>query len=102
MPKDPNTPTYDLEELKELLCNPSTLHITERAWDDAVGLGFSSEWDIIKQILKIQRIHFFRTQSSEKKPGEYQDVYKVPWKDDELYIKLRKSPFGKGVIISFH
>jgi hypothetical protein len=100
--KDYSQPTYDLAELLDLINNPSRLHITERAFDDAVELGFASDYDIVRQVSKLTNANFCYTMSSEKKPGEMQDVYKMDWDDTVLYIKLRKSPYGEGVIISFH
>ncbi|MGK2906467.1 MAG: type II toxin-antitoxin system MqsR family toxin [Desulfuromonadales bacterium] len=101
-PKDHSQPTYDLAELLELINNPSRCHITERAWDDAVELGFASDYEIIRQVSKLTKINFQHTMPSEKKPGQMQDVYKIDWRDTVLYIKLRKSDIGQGVIISFH
>ena len=101
-PKDYNQPTYDLTELLDLINNPSRFHITERAFDDAVELGFASDYDIVCQVSKITKNDFCYTMESEKKPGQMQDVYKMDWLDTVLYIKLRKSPYGEGVIISFH
>lgn len=102
MSKDYSQPTYDLAELLDLINNPSRLHITERAWDDAMDLGFISEYDIVRQVSKLTKTNFFYTMPSEKKSGQMQDVYKMNWQDTILYIKLRKSDIGKGVIISFH
>jgi hypothetical protein len=100
--KDYSHPTYDLAELLGLINNPTRLHITERAYDDAVALGFASEYDIVRQVSKLTSANFCYTMPSEKKTGEMQDVYKMEWRDTVLYIKLRKSTYGKGVIISFH
>lgn len=100
--KNRSKPTHDLDEILILVNNPSTVHITERAYDDAVELGFASEYDIIRQVSKLTKSHFCYTMPSEKKPGEMQDVYQIDWNGNTLYIKLRISAYGKGVVISFH
>jgi len=100
--KDTSQPTYNLDELLDLINNPSRLHITERAWDDAMDLGFISEYDIVRQVSKLTKANFCHTMPSEKKLGQMQDVYKMDWQETILYIKLRKSDIGQGVVISFH
>lgn len=102
MTKDRSKPTFPLEELLDLINHPARCHITDRAYEDAVNLGFASEYDIVKQVSKLRMVNFCHTMPSEKKRGEMQDVYKMDWKDDVIYVKLRKSAIGQGVVISFH
>lgn len=98
-----NTPTYDLEELKELLSNSDTVHITRRARVDAVGLGYPDEESVIDRVIRLKRSEFHESvESKEHFTKEWQDVYKTSDGTTRLYIKLKKSFNGQGVVVSFH
>ncbi|HOP40734.1 MAG TPA: type II toxin-antitoxin system MqsR family toxin [Geobacteraceae bacterium] len=97
------TPTYDLEELKELLSEQDTLHVTRRARKDAVSLGYPDEDSMVARILKLKRSEFAESvESKEHFEDEWQDVYKTFDNKKGIYIKLKMSFNGKGVVVSFH
>jgi motility quorum-sensing regulator / GCU-specific mRNA interferase toxin len=97
---DQNDPHYDLDELKALIEQPKTRHITSEAVQTASEVGFASVSDIVGAVLELELEDFYKTMSSEKQPGTFQDVYHKTIKGIELYIKLRKSR-DKGIVISF-
>jgi pantoate kinase len=94
-------PHYNLWELKKLLRNPRTRHITRTARQTAVSVGFASASDIINAVMELSREDFDRTLESTAIPCTYQDVYKKNIKGVNLYIKLNEHPEGNGVVISF-
>ena len=97
------TRTYDLEDLKELLSGDETLCVTRRARKDAVFLGYPDEEAIIARVLKLKPSEFHESVESEEHfENEWQDVYKTFDGEKSIYIKLKKSFNGKGVVVSFH
>lgn len=97
---DPKKPRYDLDELKKLIENPKTRHITAEARQTGSEVGFASVWEIVGAVLELESEDFYKSMPSEKQPGTFQDVYHKTINGTELYIKLRKSS-DKGIVISF-
>ena len=95
------TPTYDLEELKELLKKEETRIIMERDRIEAVRLGYADDEEMVNRVLKLQPQEFSKTMPSKKFSNLMQDVYYTRDKTRNLYIKLQISFNGRGVIISF-
>jgi motility quorum-sensing regulator/GCU-specific mRNA interferase toxin len=93
-------PSYELEEIKELLQEIGTRIITKSSRQDAVKLGYADDAEMVNRILKITSKDFFKTMPAEKSPF-FQDVYYTWDGTKKIYIKLQKSLTGKGVIISF-
>ena len=91
------SPTYLFDRVKQLL--PHNRVITERALKTAHELGFDGE--DIDQILcqELKPEHFFKTMPAEKKPGLWQDVYKLQYLGVPLYLKLQLSASTTQVVV---
>jgi len=94
-------PTYDLEQLKELLKKEESRYITRRDRKEAAKLGYADEEEMVNRVLKLQPEEFHKTMPSDTFPSLMQDVYYTFDNTTKLYIKLQKSYSGKGVIVSF-
>ena len=97
-------PTYDLEEIKELLKKEETRIITRRDRLEAVRLGYADADEMVKRVLKLVPSEFHKTMCSDKIPNLMHDVYYTDDRCRTLYIKLQIQFNGKdwkGVIISF-
>jgi len=95
-------PTYDLDELKALLSDPSTRIVRRRDRAEAARLGYPSDDDMVARVLLVKKSEFQKTMEAEACPGLWQDVYKtVEPSGIRLYIKLQKNEDGDGVLISF-
>ena len=94
-------PTYDLDEIKELLKSEETRIITRRDRREAVSLGYADDDAMVDRVLMLQANEFYKTMEAETMPGLWQDVYRSDDLTVTLYIKLQISFNGKGVIISF-
>jgi len=95
-------PTYDLEEIKELLKKEETRHITQSARQGAVSLGYADDEDMARRALKLIPSEFDKTMQSIKRSVLMQDVYYTYDGTTKIYIKLQISWHEKkGVIISF-
>lgn len=101
-------PSYDLQELKELLKKEETREVMQRDRRAAAKLGYADEEEMVKRALKLHPEEFFKTMPSKIYSNLMQDVYYThdepnEWgrKNKELYIKLQKSFNGKAIIISF-
>ncbi len=97
---NPKKSHYDLDELKALIEQPKTRHITSEAQQTAFEVGFASVSEIVGVVLELESEDFYKAMPSEKQPGTFQDVYHKTINGTELYIKLRKS-CNKGIVISF-
>lgn len=94
-------PTYDLDEIKDLLKSEETRIITRRDRREAVRLGYADDDAMVDRVLMLQANEFYKTMEAETMPGLWQDVYRSDDLTVTLYIKLQISFDGKGVIISF-
>lgn len=94
-------PSYDLEELKELLKKEESRIIMQRDRREAVRLGYADDEEMVNRVLKLAPSEFYKTMPSEKFQNLMQDVYYTHDTSRTLYIKLQISFNGKGVIISF-
>lgn len=105
MPKtaySPSPPTYDLDEIKQLLSDPSTRIVTRRDRHEAASLGYPSDEEMVSRVLRVLKAEFYKTMESTKCPGLWQDVYiSAESSGIQLYIKLQKNTAGNGVLISF-
>jgi len=95
------TPSYDLEEIKELLQKEETRIVSQRDRHEAVKLGYADDEEMVKRVLRLTPAEFHKSMSSTIYSNLKQDVYYTRDQSRELYIKLQISFNGKGVIISF-
>jgi len=78
-------PSYDLEEIKELLKKEETRYITRLARKEAVSLGYADDEEMVREVLKIVPSDFFKTMPAEKSII-MQDVYRYYDKSKKLYL----------------
>lgn len=92
---------YDLAVLISLFEDEETRDITSSSYAGAVELGYSEAHEIIDVVKKIEQTDFCKSMTSIKKPGLWQDVYKMRFEGKKLYIKLQLGATGKAVLVSF-
>jgi hypothetical protein len=92
-------PTYQLSEIRDLI-QKCLWAITSTAQSTAFEIGFD-DIDIIECIRdELRESHFYKTMPSEKVPGLWQDVYRIRFRGQNIYLKLQITR-KKAVIISF-
>lgn len=96
-----SSPHYDLVQLKKLISNRETRHITDKAMSTAYSVGYASVKEIVAAVMTLSITDFYKPMESTDFPGTFQDVYKKNINGVKLYIKLQERPKGKGVVISF-
>ena len=93
-------PTYRLEQIKQLF-QEKTFRITETALQGAAMMNFLDE-DIIDCVTTcLGDSHFYKTMPAERVPGLMQDVYKIRYENERVYLKLQISKTGHAVVIAF-
>jgi len=92
-------PTYDLLQIKKILCDSASVYITTVAFRGAVELGYMDEEAIISVLEDLGNEDFYKTMPAEKIPGFWQDVYHFCDGQNKIYIKLQLSPDGKKVVV---
>lgn len=88
------------EGIKYRFSTAERLNITGSALRDAAALGYGSE-EIVEVIQGIDAVHFYKTMPSEKRPGYWQDVYRVPDRGMELYVKFTSDAVTEFKLLSF-
>ena len=74
-------------------------YLTGTARDDATEIGFDEE-DVYDCIVNhLAETHFYKTMPAQKKAGLMQDVYRITYQDERLYIKLQVC--GNVIVVSF-
>ncbi len=93
-------PTYALLRLKGLV-KEGKYRITISAFQTAALMGFLDE-DITDCIVNcVAPSHFYKTMAAEQKAGLMQDVYKITYEGQRVYLKLQINQSGLAVIVSF-
>jgi hypothetical protein len=98
--KKKERPTYDLDEIKRLLIDEESRHVTQTARLEAVRLRYADDDEMVQRCLQLTMRNFQKTMPSDKCPGLMQDVYFTYDGFRKIYIKFQISN-GKGIIISF-
>jgi hypothetical protein len=81
-------PSYPLDQIKGLMRDGSWM-LTRQAADDALALGFD-EQDVYDCVVNyLAGTHFYKTMESEKKPGSMQDVYRITYAGEHLYVSFK-------------
>lgn len=97
----PGKPTYDLQQLQQLIGQGVILcTVTQAAKAGAALLGLADE-DIVESVLALTDQHFYKSMESEKVPGLWQDVYHLEFCGLRLYIKLQMGTNGRAVVIQY-
>jgi len=93
-------PSYPLEQVKQLF-QKRNFRITETALQGAAMMTFLDE-DIIDCVTtRLDDSHFYKTMPAERVPGRMQDVYKIRYEGERVYLKLQISKSGHAVVIAF-
>ncbi len=91
---------YSLAGIKKLVSQGS-YRITDSALRGAFSMGFDDE-DIAACVVKTaERRDFYKSMAARKFPGLMQDVYKLNYQGQWVYLKVQVSRGGDAVIISF-
>ena len=93
-------PSYSLEEIKGLF-SKGRYSITESALRGAFAMGFddANVCECVEYV--VNRKNFYKTMSAKKIPGLMQDVYRLTYRGQKVYLKLQVSRRGHAVVISF-
>lgn len=93
-------PTYPLERIKERFRGGKYI-ITTTAEMGALAIGFDDA-NIADCITNhLNETHFYKTMSAEKKPGLMQDVYKIRYQGQRIYLKLQINSMDEAVVVFF-
>jgi hypothetical protein len=92
--------TYELCEIQEAI-KQDKFYVTETASQTAASIGFLEDGIVECVVEHLKESHFYKTMPAERVPGVMQDVYKIAYQGQRLYIKLQINKGGNGVIISF-
>jgi motility quorum-sensing regulator / GCU-specific mRNA interferase toxin len=93
-------PTYALDDIKSSL-SAGKYVLTKSGLQGALQMGLDSE-DVIDCICgELKDSHFYKTMASEKIPGLWQDVYRIRFRGQMVYLKVQINARGYVVIISF-
>jgi hypothetical protein len=93
-------PSYPLEQIKQLFGN-GNYRITESAFQTAALIDCLHD-DILDCVMNyLCESHFYKTMVSDKVPGLMQDVYKIRYEGQRVYLKLQINKAGCAVVVSF-
>jgi hypothetical protein len=93
-------PSYPLKQIKQHI-QQRNFRITETALQGAAMMAFLDE-DIIDCVTTcLADSHFYKTMPAERVPGLMQDVYKIRYEGERVYLKLQISKSGHAVVIAF-
>ncbi|SDR63870.1 motility quorum-sensing regulator / GCU-specific mRNA interferase toxin [Rhizobiales bacterium GAS113] len=93
-------PTYDLQAIQLAIGSTETLAMTTSALREAAALGFD-RGAIVEVIRSIERPMFFKSMTTFADHRVWQDVYHVPARDLQLYIKFQADVVTEFVVMSF-
>ena len=93
-------PTYDLNQIKQLFAQRN-YRITVTALQTAALMGFLAEYIVECITDHFLDSHFYKTMVSEQIPGLMQDVYKIYYEGERVYLKLQINKAGWAVAVSF-
>jgi len=94
-----HSPKFSLLHVQELV-RAGEYHLTDSARRDAEALTFDED-DVVECICALAEDDYSHTLAGEKRPGQFQDVYRKRMHGFPLYIKLQVTDPNEAVIISF-
>ncbi len=99
MTNSSNTPTYNLQTIKNACASTATLSMTGSARRGASALGMEDQ-DVVDAIQSLNPNDFHKTMPSIKMPtAANQDVYKFDWRGTKIYAKFQD--LGGLLVVSF-
>ncbi len=94
-------PTYPLDLVKSLVGQEHSWLITLTAQQTAFQMGFD-ELDIVECVRdELRGSHFYKTMPAERRAGLWQDVYRICFRGEGVYLKVQINKAGQAVIVSF-
>ena len=97
----PGKPTYDLQQLQQLVGQGRLSRIiTQAAMDGGTPLDCGTE-EIVEAVLTLTVGDFYKTMQSEQIPGLWQDVYHLLYRGVQFYVKLQMGLDGKAHVVQF-
>jgi motility quorum-sensing regulator/GCU-specific mRNA interferase toxin len=101
LPFNEHTPTYDLQQVQQLIGQGELSRVISHAAAEAADkLDFSRE-DVVEAVLSLAPGDFYKSMEAERLPGLWQDVYHLRYRGIDLYIKLQIDTKGRAVVIQF-
>lgn len=97
--KEKPKPHYLLNVLKELFRSEKTRHITRRAHEGAVNMGYMDDDAMLAVVEKLCPEHFYKSMTSYGNYKVWQDVYRYQDGEKSLYIKLQLSADGQEAVL---
>lgn len=91
------TPSYDLEGFQREFCVVAALRMTVTARNCAFELGLTLE-DVVQVVQSMKRAHFYKSMTAFGNHRQWQDVYRVPWQELTLYVKLTVDELGRLIL----
>jgi len=79
---------------------PDALRITRTALQDAFALGFTRPM-IVEVVQAMKRENFYKSMTALADNTKWQDVYRVPWGDQILYVKFTEERSTGFLLLSF-
>lgn len=92
--------SYSLLEIKQLVAGGRYL-ITVTALETAALMGFDDESIVECVEEQLAETHFYKTMPATSVPGLMQDVYRISFEGQRVYLKLQINRSRNAVIISF-
>ena len=93
-------PHYFLVKLKKLFRDPKTRMVTDKAFSNAVSLGYTEVNRLIDVIEHLDNRNFYKAMTSYSDNKVWQDVYKViDDQNNKIYLKLQLSMDRKKAIL---
>ena len=92
--------SYSLAAIKQLMTGGQYL-ITVTALETATLMGFDTESIVECVVEQLAETHFYKTMPAIAVPGRMQDVYKLSFEGQRVYLKLQINQSDTAVVISF-
>jgi len=92
--------SYSLVAIKQLVSGGRYL-ITVTALETAALMGFDDESIVECIVGHLAESHFYKTMPATSVPGLMQDVYKISFEGQRVYLKLQINRSQNAVVVSF-
>jgi Motility quorum-sensing regulator, toxin of MqsA len=92
--------SYSLRLIQRLI-SERRYQITVTALETAALMGFDDESIVECIVEELAETHFYKTMPAASAPGLMQDVYKITFEGQRVYLKLQINRSQNAVVISF-
>lgn len=100
LPRRNRVAHYPLRSIKQLVTEGRYL-ITVTALETAALMGFDDQSIVECIVGQLAESHFYKTMPATSVPGLMQDVYKISFEGQRVYLKLQINRSQNAVVISF-